>query len=123
MDESRFKTYLSASPFLSVISFSIAAFLLGIILCWLGYTYGIAFVPTPNKVLRLNQTNYPLIDPLLLCNTDPKDFNQDKKLNSVVKNFIDSRISSKQAENMSAYIINYTSGKWVGVNENDRYDP
>jgi len=106
-----------------MVLFSCFTFLFAIFLCWLGYQKGLIFIPTPNKVLRLNQTNYPLIDPLLLCNTEPKDFNLDKKLTSTVKDFVNARIAANKAENMSVYLIDYASGKWVGVNENERYDP
>ncbi len=66
---------------------------------------------------------YPLISPLLMCSFDQKDFNEDKNLETIVNDFISAHIRSKAASNISVYLIDYKTGRWTGVNENERYDP
>ncbi len=124
MGESKFKDYIRKSPLASMAIFSLSSFIIGALLFWAFFSslyYTKEDVAT--KALRLNQTSYPLIDPLLLCNIYQKETNHDKKLTATIKKFVDERISSGQAENMSVYVINYGGGQWAGVNEEERYDP
>ncbi len=73
--------------------------------------------------LRLPNKDNPLINPLLLCSVENKNFNEDKKLESTIKSFISDHIARGLIGNMSVYLINYKTGQWAGVNQNDRYDP
>ena len=82
-------------------------------------------IPTQGatRAFRLNQDDYPLVKPLLICNTYPTNINQNKQLTDEVDNFVNARISAGQAENISVYIIDYTAGTIVAINENERYNP
>ncbi len=74
--------------------------------------------------LRLSQSDSSLINPLLICDVnEQKNFNEDKSLESVVKGFVNGRIAAGLATDISVYVIDYRTGAWTGVNENDPYDP
>ncbi len=99
----------------------LAAFGLGVMLSLLWNTPG-AF--TQSRALRLQQSIYPLINPLLLCNVyEPQNNNEDKKLETAISEFIKEKKTDEEVSAMSVYLIQYKTGQWVGVNENDRYDP
>ena len=72
---------------------------------------------------RLAQSDYPLINPLLLCNIENNVNSVDTNLKQKITNLVDQRINSGAATNISVYLQEYGTGKWVGVNENDQYDP
>jgi beta-lactamase class A len=73
--------------------------------------------------LRLKQSDYPLINPLLLCSVDDRVSNEDKDLENNIKNFISLRKEKGLLESMSVYVIDYKNSTWSGVNQNERYDP
>src|SRR6266853_6089805 len=103
----------------SFVLFSVFSFILGIFFIWIlanlfpQYFFGL---PQSSRALRLNQKDYPLINPLLLCNIDGQNSAKDKDLESAIKKFIDDRASKGLLENMSVYVANYGSGTWAGVN-------
>ena len=110
----------------TLVLYSVLSLVLGFLLCWI-FIYHI--LPSSSKMqinntgLRLSQKDYPLISQLLLCNIDGYDYNRDKILENTVRRFVSDRIYRGLAENMSVFIINYKNGQWLGVNENERYDP
>lgn len=75
------------------------------------------------KALRLSSSEYPLINPLLLCNIEPRVSEEDKNLEAVIQHYVDEAIAKGTVDHMSVYIANYGKSSWVGVNENERYDP
>ncbi len=123
MQESRLKKYIKNSPVLSTSLFSFASLFLGILLCLIAYHYNFIFAQEATKALRLAQNDYPLINPLLLCNIYQRESNEDSRLTSLVQKFVNERIQNGTLKNMSVYIINYGESKWSGVNEDERYDP
>src|SRR5581483_6885200 len=114
---------ISAYPFTSVLLFSLGFFLLGDGSAVLILTHLSADSADVSKSLRLSSKEYPLISPLVLCNVDQRTINQDVGLKKVVTNFVNQRIASGAAKDISVYLIDYKDGRWTGVNENDRYDP
>ncbi len=48
---------------------------------------------------------------------------ENKKIESTLNTYIQKEISDGLVENMSVYYINYKTGEWAGVNQNDRFDP
>jgi beta-lactamase class A len=108
----------------SIIVFSVVSLIVGSLVTWGTLSYASSKNSAQvQKSLRLPNSDYPLINPLLLCSTDNQSMNEDKKIESTIKNFVNQHISQKLAEDMSVYLINYTTGQWAGVNENVRYDP
>ena len=78
-----------------------------------------ALVPT-----RLKQTEYPLINPLLLCDVgNSAESTQNQDLHSVILAFINDRITQGKASQMSVYLQRYGGGGWVGINEDVPYTP
>lgn len=122
--ENGIKKYIREKPLRIVSVFSFFSLIIGAAGGYFLF-YNNFFLPTRDvaRSLRLNQSNFPLINPLLLCNPEPKKLNQDRVMKDRIEEFVDERTSDGLAENISVYLINYKSGRWVGVNENDRYDP
>ena len=119
-------SYISKAPGLSLIINSVGFLLIGGLLCWFLVTKYPSFFLAESintRGLRLNQDEYPLVNPLLLCNVDSKNFNKDQPLSDIITNFINDHVSKGLLDRMSVYLINYKTGKWVGVNENEKYDP
>lgn len=117
------RSQVARAPLLSMGVVAVGACAAGVLLFW-----SVGFVLSPqtsgNTSLRLSREAGKFTNPLLLCNVDQgKNFNEDKVLEKKVQTFIDTRIQNGGASNMSLYISNYNTGQWVGVNENDPYDP
>jgi len=121
----QFRHYINKNPIKSVAVYSVAFLIFGVLSTWfvLEKTTFINKEIKSSRVLRLNQTDFPLINPILLCSTDGNPVDEDKKLESLVINFIDKRKSEGKLQDMSVYFVNYKMSNWVGVNENDKYDP
>jgi beta-lactamase class A len=119
------QTSFQKFPLYSFIIFAIFFFFLG----WIGSLKFVALkVPSVTASstlpsLRLGQTQYSLINPLLLCSVDANVSSIDNPLKQKVTDFINGRIAAGQATNMSVYIQEYGKNKWVGVNENEQYNP
>lgn len=74
--------------------------------------------------IRAISTDYKLIEPLLAVdlsniNYFPEYKNLDVSLNQIV----DGYKSQNDLNNISVYFRNLENGTWLGVNENDQYDP
>lgn len=88
---------------------------------YMGYGQPLRVVLT---TLRVPQTKYSHINPLLLCNTENAEgVDENESLEQEMRSFINDRISKGLADDISVYVINYNTGQWSGVNENDAYDP
>ena len=109
---------------MSVVLCAAFFFVVGIGAAWLMPTYQSNNTALPRYSLRLPAGQYQYINPLLLCNVNQqKDLDEDKPLAQTVNQFTRDRITRGLADDLSVYIINYHTGQWVGVNENDKYDP
>ncbi len=86
-------------------------------------TTGTSSADTGSTPTRLAQNQYSLINPLLLCSTEQNTSSIDFSLQKKISSFIQDRISKGDMTDMSVYIQEYGLGKWLGVNENTRYDP
>lgn len=73
--------------------------------------------------LRLSQKEYSLINPLLLCGVSTQNFNEDKLLKQKMSTFVEERVKNGDATAISVYVLEYKTGRWAGVNENERYTP
>ncbi len=110
-------------PRLGLFVGAVTCFAAGILCSWLVFM-STQTTATASKSLRLTQSDYPHVSPLLLCNINqPQQINEDKGLESQVRTFISDHIAQNKVDNMSVYIIDYRNGKWAGVNQGDQYDP
>ena len=73
--------------------------------------------------LREETTNYRLIDPLLACNSREATTGRYKELDDILKRVVVDAIKSNQASDVSVYFQEYPSGRWVGLDQDHRYDP
>jgi hypothetical protein len=102
--------------------FCVVCFLLGFGLCFIYMSHTAQAGYPSTQAVRLSQADYPLVNPLLLCNGPQTVLNQNKSLQNKVASFVSSRISQGKASDMSVYLVDYSGGGWVGVNENQGYD-
>ncbi len=74
--------------------------------------------------VRLHQSEYPLINPLLLCDVgNAAESTQNKDLRNKILTFINDRVQQGKAIDMSVYLQRYGGGGWVGINESTLYAP
>ncbi|MEN9613909.1 MAG: hypothetical protein RLZZ347_216 [Candidatus Parcubacteria bacterium] len=74
-----------------------------------------------DSTLRL-RGKYNLINPLLVCgNTDSKDFDEYNDLKLKIQKVINAKITDGSAKTVSVYFR--SNGKWLGINENEKYSP
>lgn len=80
--------------------------------------------PIVNHLLREGTTNYELINPLLACNiTSGHKGDQYEKLNKDLRDIVSDEKAQGHATDISIYFHEFTSGGWVGIDENHAYDP
>ena len=112
------------TPLRSLILCSSLSLITGIAGTWLLLATVVYATPAPARSLRITDSQYPLLSPLLLCNVnEQKSPNEDVALAKVIGNYVKKQTSAGVVDDMSVYVIDYQNGKWAGVNENDRYDP
>ncbi len=85
---------------------------------------------TPNKTnsnfypIREDVEKYPLISPLLACNaTNNEQLAPYKKLKDNLNEVIAEERASGNVKEASVYVHEFKTGKWVGVDEEVRYEP
>lgn len=112
------------ASFRSLVACTIISLAVGGGLTWLILAHTL-YAPVPRAhSLRITDSQYPLLSPLLLCNvTEQKSPNEDVNLASVINKYVQKQTAAGVVDNMSVYVIDYADGEWAGVNENDRYDP
>ena len=110
-------------PLLSLLLVALASLCIGSVLAYLMTTAGTFAEQTGPTSLRLAQKEYPLISPLLMCRLNPLEMNENRSVEKIVSQFISDRIAHGDAKKISVYLVDYKNGQWVGVNENDRFDP
>ena len=74
--------------------------------------------------VRVRNNPYQFINPLLGYNINNiKEFNAFQPLQDKVNNYINDQIQQNNITNASVYFRDMTLGRWMGINENDQYDP
>lgn len=101
----------------------------------LGFVFGVAvhkFISTNSRdalvdairPLRQSNTAYLFTHPLLSYEVPESTvFDQYIPLKKELQNFIDSQIRDHKVYRVSLYFRNLNLGRWVGIHENDTYDP
>lgn len=73
---------------------------------------------------RENNAAYKFINPLLSYRLpESTDFNSYKPLDEKVSAAISQAVGNKQADSVSVYFRDLNHGRWVGINENEKYEP
>ncbi len=83
-----------------------------------------ATVPA-NERMQVQREGYDnLVNPLLSCDIpDQKEFTEFAPIEKVIQALVDRKVSTNQATSISVYFRTMNSGRWVGVNENEKYTP
>jgi beta-lactamase class A len=107
--------------------FLFTALVIGLIIGWFaGAVYGPNPPPPPPPpvVVREDSSAFQFINPLIFSKTS-KSFYADeyKNLNSSLTSYIDTATRAGTAKNISVYFRDLNSGSWMGVNEDDTYNP
>ncbi len=79
--------------------------------------------PLGVPALREETTNYRLIDPLLACNSREATTGRYKELDDTLKKVVTDDIGKNKAGSVSVYFQEYPSGRWVGLDQDHRYNP
>ena len=78
----------------------------------------------PPQALRLTGNQYPLINPLLICDiSDFKPSPELAKLHDKIKKEIQDALAAQRAEKIAVYYRRFSDGRWTGVNENESFSP
>lgn len=76
------------------------------------------------KPIRQSNNQYKFIDPLLAYDTpEAGDSKEYKGLHQSLKDIIDQSINDNKAQSVAVYFRDLKYGRWIGVNENDRFSP
>ncbi len=74
--------------------------------------------------LRVQDPNYKFVSPLLLCGiSETKTSVEYSALRKKVDEIIASKKIDSKVTNVSVYFRDLTAGRWMGINENDKYSP
>ncbi len=75
---------------------------------------------TPNK----DKNNYTFINPLLACNApEKKDSSELESLKIIVQKIINQKKASGAITNASIYFRDPITGRWAGINSNEKFIP
>jgi beta-lactamase class A len=102
---------------------ALCVFLVGI---WVGTIVTkarVSEIGTETNAVREKSSDYKFISPLLFTdnlNPDTRDY---KMLDANLKSYIKTAVSDKQADQVSVYFRDLNTGHWMGINENDQYEP
>ncbi|MDB5237851.1 MAG: hypothetical protein JWM46_121 [Candidatus Kaiserbacteria bacterium] len=108
----------------TLITCALFSFFVGGVATWLTLAFTVYAAAPSTHSLRITDSQYPLLSPLLLCNvSEQKSPNENTALAKVINDYVQKQKSAGVVNDMSVYVIDYQNGKWAGVNENDRYDP
>ena len=73
---------------------------------------------------RVNTTpQYSLINPLIFIDTDQRLYPEFNALDTNISSYVQSQVSSGNANSVSVYVRDMNSGHWTGTNENETYEP
>jgi len=76
------------------------------------------------RPLRQNDSEYKYINPLLACIIpNSKEFFTNLSLENKVKKLIDQEDLTGKINSVSVYYRDLVYGRWIGIDENEKYDP
>ncbi len=76
------------------------------------------------RPIREKNSTYQYINPLLACSIpNSKEFFMNLPLENKIKNLIDEEKASGKINSVSVYYRDLVYGRWVGIDENQKYDP
>ncbi len=76
------------------------------------------------RPIREKNSAYQYINPLLACSIpNSKEFFTNLPLESKIKNLIEEEKASGKIDSVSVYYRDLVYGRWVGIDENQKYDP
>lgn len=82
-----------------------------------------SFASADMDPIRL-QKGYEFINPLLLCGeSENKQFFEFEPLQKTVQSFVNKKLNERAAEKISVYYRDMPTGRWFGIDENERYVP
>ena len=74
--------------------------------------------------LRAEDPSYKFIKPLLACNRpELRESREFTPLKTAVQQLIEQKIQKNNPKTVSVYFRDMNNGRWMGINENDVYDP
>ena len=72
----------------------------------------------PGKQIRLSDSRFPHIAPLLACDYQgKKKYSEYASLNNDLQKLINARVALGKADTVSVYFRDLTNGDWAGVNQ------
>ncbi|MBI5530196.1 MAG: serine hydrolase [Candidatus Doudnabacteria bacterium] len=76
------------------------------------------------RPVRLNSENFKYINPLLGYSIpSSKEFQEFKPLNDKISSYISAQTKQDNTTKISVYFRDLNKGRWIGINENEKYDP
>lgn len=90
---------------------------------WIGVSYVGSHSTSTNESVREKDTKYKFISPLLFTDNMNPDTKSHSVLNTHLNSYIKDTIAKKQATQVSVYFRDLNTSKWLGVNENEQYEP
>lgn len=108
--------------------FFIIGFLLSLLIgAGIGYRFGARnekVVVLESQKLRPAVSKYTFINPLLGFDfVEKREFDEFQPLKKEVNKFIDEKIQTSKAADISVYFRNVRNGHWMGINEKKKYEP
>lgn len=98
----------------------------GFLTAWLSLKYthtGDASTESPVAIREINNT-YTFIKPLLGCRiSDNKEFSEYLPLKQQIENAIERNRVAHKVDSVAVYFRNLNTGRWTGMNENEKYAP
>jgi beta-lactamase class A len=79
--------------------------------------------PTQLVSIRENSPEYGYINPILITNSDRREYPEFDSLLKKVSAYISSSTSADETDAVSFYFRDMNSGKWTGINEDAKYNP
>lgn len=73
--------------------------------------------------LREQHSGFTFIDPLLSCRTEKKEFPEFRNLERYLADEVNDEKLTGEVEKISIYFRELTTGRWVGIGEDEKYSP
>lgn len=99
------------------------SFIIFCIGAWLGVTYFGKYTQPTNVSVREKDNQYKFISPLLFTDNLSPDTKDRKSLDDNLNSFIKDSISNNKVSQVSVYFRDLNTGRWLGINENEQYEP
>jgi beta-lactamase class A len=113
--------------FFIIISVAIISFLLGGFLVWLKYRNTLSVCEqeiSRGEILRLNDKEYQLINPLLACDVGREEaFPEFKPLKDSLEKLTKQEVNNGNASEVSIYLRSLMVGRWFQINSDKTYTP